>query len=1688
MRLKSVFLLVFTVVYAMLAQSQIVITPGVSNAALISNLAGQGISISNISMHCNTAAYGTFTNGAASSIGLNNGLLLTTGGATLAADTNSSNGQTDCWDDTLVDADLSTLEPLAIIDPCIIEFDMVPQCNQLTIRYVFGSEEYPEYVSSGYNDAFGFFITGPNPLGGNYSSLNIAQLPNGTIASIDNINNVTNSAFYVNNANSTTIEYDGLTTQINSTVNLIPCLSYHFKLAIADAGDCAYDSGVFIDFLECTAATTLALTSTTATCGSSNGTATAIVSNATPPITYVWNPAPPVGQGTASASGLSEGSVYTLTVNDASTCNQGPVSTVTIGGTALTSVNALANVSVCAGATVAIPAFTSPVAGTTYVWNNSTTAVGLGASGNGNIASFTANNSGNTPLISTITVVPYFAGCAGVPTIFTITVNPIPQANTVAGATYCNGDNTGITSFAANVPGTLYNWTCSNTSIASLNPSGNPLPANGTGFIPDLTVFNPGNAPVQATFTISPIANGCAGVAVNYVITVNPDAIPNPLATIHVCAGDTIHVPAFSANIPGVIFSWLNPKPSIGLAAGGTGNIPAFTAINTTNGTITVKINYRAAPCSSTTAQLTLIIEPALVMNPPSSILVCEGAQVAASNFTSNATGSTFTWTNSTASIGLPLSGTGNFTAFTAQNNSSQNLVSTVTVHAQTALCSSAAVNYTITVKPTPLLNIPSSIVTCAGSSVTAATLSSTPSGASFTWTNSNSNIGLAASGNASLPNFIASNTTTAALVSTISSTPTLNGCTGAPGNFTITVNPTPLAVVPTALSVCNGDSLSPISFSSTPSGASFNWTNTQTSIGLASNGTGAIAAFTATNASSALQTATVSVSPVLAGCVGPTNNFTIAVKPSPTVLPPAAVSICSGAITPITSFTSSPLGATFLWNNSDTTIGLTSSGIGSVPSFTAINVDTVAIVSSITVTPVLNACLGAAQTYSISVKPLPVLSVPLNELVCAGTTMPATNLISVPQGASFAWNNSSTAIGLAASGNGNVPQFVAQNSGSTLLSATITVFPNLASCIGNTVSYNIDVKPSPQIIAPQNKSVCSGDTLSAVNLTSSPLGAQFSWTNSDTTIGLSSNGMGLVPSFVAVNAGNSVLTSTISIQPELNSCTGNAVNYTVQVKPIPSFVAPPNQIICEGAFVPALPLISNPPGANFTWLNNNTSIGLGASGAVTIPSFTAVNNTASSTAAAVTIDLTLAGCKGIAQGYALTIHPKPVVNAVANHSVCDSASMPATIFTSTPAGATFNWTNSNTNIGLGSTGIGDIASFTAHNSTTVTLTSNLTVTPILNGCTGLAQNFTYQVRPLPQVFVPQNSIACDATLLATPVFSSIPSGASYSWSNTNTSIGLAAAGTGNIPVFLSTNSDTLVQLASITAIPTLNGCVGKAQSFSITIQPKAKVIAPADISTCADEPIPPQLAQVIPTAATLTWTNSNSAIGLTLSGNGNIPGFIAKNNTGNSSVGVITIRPSFGSCPGIDTSFKITVLPRPKADFTYTPNPATILNSTIFFEQRSLYANNYQWDFGDANKSTIANPEHTYLDTACYPVELIASNDDGCIDTAYHLVCINGDFVVYIPNAFTPDGDGINEVFLPRGFGISNSNYEFEIFDRWGLLIFKSVDPQKGWDGRTSNLMLKGNSQIDTYVYKLHCEDNLRKGHDFTGQVTLYK
>ena len=173
---------------------------GASAEVIANSLVTGGVTISNPIINCPTNAYATFTNGSTTNLGVPSGLVMTTGNvndvnAPGSSFMSTANG-TSCSDPKL-----NNLEPLATNDCCILEFDVIPTCDQLQLRFVFGSEEYPEWVSSGYNDSFGFFITGQNPVGANYVNSNVAVLPDGnTIVSIDNVNAGMNAAFYVDNS------------------------------------------------------------------------------------------------------------------------------------------------------------------------------------------------------------------------------------------------------------------------------------------------------------------------------------------------------------------------------------------------------------------------------------------------------------------------------------------------------------------------------------------------------------------------------------------------------------------------------------------------------------------------------------------------------------------------------------------------------------------------------------------------------------------------------------------------------------------------------------------------------------------------------------------------------------------------------------------------------------------------------------------------------------------------------------------------------------------------------------------------------------------------------------------------------------------------------------------------------------------------------------------------------------------------------------------------------------------------------------------------------------------------------------------------------------------------------------------------------------------------------------------------
>lgn len=312
----------------MCSQAQLLVSPNNSANTLVSQIVGNNVTITNAVINCNSGAAGLFlTNG--SNVGLTNGILLTTGKASGAMGPNSKNDNAECFSSSssFSDPQLSAIEPKATYDGCVLEFDIKPICNTLQIKYVFGSEEYPEYVGSQFNDAFGFFVWGPNPLGGSYVGTNIARLPNSTPVSINNINNgstnsgpCNNCGFYTNNTGGSTVQYDGLTTPLTASVNVTPCQTYHLKLAIADAGDCDYDSGVFLEYggISCfTSQIPTVSTNTTASlCDLNNGSATATIGNYTGTATFLWMPS---GQTSQTAVNLAPGN-YDCQITFANPC------------------------------------------------------------------------------------------------------------------------------------------------------------------------------------------------------------------------------------------------------------------------------------------------------------------------------------------------------------------------------------------------------------------------------------------------------------------------------------------------------------------------------------------------------------------------------------------------------------------------------------------------------------------------------------------------------------------------------------------------------------------------------------------------------------------------------------------------------------------------------------------------------------------------------------------------------------------------------------------------------------------------------------------------------------------------------------------------------------------------------------------------------------------------------------------------------------------------------------------------------------------------------------------------------------------------------------------------------------------------------------------------------------------------
>ena len=199
-----------------------------------------------------------------------------------------------------------------------------------------------------------------------------------------------------------------------------------------------------------------------------------------------------------------------------------------------------------------------------------------------------------------------------------------------------------------------------------------------------------------------------------------------------------------------------------------------------------------------------------------------------------------------------------------------------------------------------------------------------------------------------------------------------------------------------------------------------------------------------------------------------------------------------------------------------------------------------------------------------------------------------------------------------------------------------------------------------------------------------------------------------------------------------------------------------------------------------------------------------------------------------------------------------------------------------------------------------------------------------------------------------------------------------------------------------------------------------------------------------------------------------------------------LTVTSDSGCISTLSKNSYITVYPAPVASFTALPQTTIITDPVITVADFSSGTNTWTWNFGDGpDTSSFADPApHTYADTGSYTITLITSTQYNCADTAYETIIIEPDFVFYIPNAFSPDGDGINDNF--SGKGIFINTYEMSIYNRWGNLIFFSDDIDKPWNGKAN----QGNepAQADVYVYSINVSDFKKKNHSYKGIVTLLR
>ncbi len=172
-----------------------------------------------------------------------------------------------------------------------------------------------------------------------------------------------------------------------------------------------------------------------------------------------------------------------------------------------------------------------------------------------------------------------------------------------------------------------------------------------------------------------------------------------------------------------------------------------------------------------------------------------------------------------------------------------------------------------------------------------------------------------------------------------------------------------------------------------------------------------------------------------------------------------------------------------------------------------------------------------------------------------------------------------------------------------------------------------------------------------------------------------------------------------------------------------------------------------------------------------------------------------------------------------------------------------------------------------------------------------------------------------------------------------------------------------------------------------------------------------------------------------------------------------------------------------PISDFRVVPELVNVYESEVYFDNNSIGASHYSWDFGDEIYDIAFEPTHIYSDTGTFTIELIVETNHACFDTSYNTVRVDPVTSIYMPNTFSPNGDGVNDTFFFKNYAFKEEGLVFRVFDKWGTLIYYT-DKFQPWDGTYRGSVVKQ----DTYVWTLTCFDFFGVEHSYKGHVNLIK